>query len=128
MSIFQKTALAAALALTSFIVPASAFAGYYGALAFSQGSGASGWSKNYETKREAARAALSYCRENSSSGDCKVVYEFTNSCAALAVGSENGYGVAWDVKKGRANKKAIAACEGYDSGCSIVISECSQGD
>lgn len=128
MPMFRKVAVTAALALTTFIVPASAFAGYYGAFAFSQGTGESGWSKNYDTKREAASAAMSFCRENSSADDCKIVYQFTNSCAALAVGSSNGYGVAWDLKKGRANKKAVAACNDYDSGCKILLSECSQGE
>mgnify|MGYP000255799328 CR=1 FL=1 len=127
MSNFRKTLVAAGLAIATLAVPATASAGYYGALAFSQGTGASGWSKNFDTKRQAANAAMKYCRQSGGS-DCKVVYEFTNSCAALAVGTSNGYGVAWDVKKGRANNKAMAACNDYDSGCSIIISECSQGN
>jgi|AraplaDrversion2_2_1032049.scaffolds.fasta_scaffold44655_3 hypothetical protein len=119
---FRNLTIAASLAFTAFILPAAAMAGYEGAIAFSQRTGASGWSKNYDTKREASDAALSYCNAN----DCKVVYNFTNACAALAAGPDGGYGVDWDVKKGRAERKALRACEGYTSGCQIVISACSK--
>jgi len=119
---FRNLTIAASLAFTAFILPAAAMAGYEGAIAFSQRTGASGWSKNYDTKREASDAALSYCNAN----DCKVVYNFTNACAALAAGPDGGYGVDWDIKKGRAERKALRACEGYTSGCQIVISACSK--
>jgi hypothetical protein len=115
--------IAASLFLTSLGLPAAALAGYEGAIAFSQTTGASGWSKNYDTKNQASNAALSYCNAD----DCKVVYNFTNSCAALAAGPDGGYGVDWDVKKGRAERKALRACANYSGGgCQIVVSACSQ--
>lgn len=120
----RNAVVAAVVAVAGLSAPASAFAGYYGAIAFSQSTGASGWSKNYDDKRGASRAALGYCRE--SADDCKVVYNFTNSCAALAAGPDGGYGNAWDVKQRRAEKKAIAACNQYSSGCRIVVTACSQ--
>lgn len=121
---FRKVAVTTVVAAAGLIAPASAFAGYYGAIAFSQSTGASGWSKNYDNKRSASRAALGYCAD--SANDCKVVYNFTNSCAALAAGPDGGYGTDWDVKQRRAEKKAIAACNQYSSGCRIVVSACSQ--
>lgn len=120
---FAKATFAASLALTALLAPAAAFAGYEGAIAFSQRTGASGWSKNYDTKNQASNAALNYCNAD----DCKVVYNFTNSCAALAAGPDGGYGVDWDVKLRRAERKALRACANYSSGgCQIVVSACSQ--
>jgi len=118
-----KTATAAAFALSVLLIPAAALAGYEGAIAFSQSTGASGWSKNHNSKNSASNAALSYCNAS----DCRVVYNFTNSCAALAAGDGGGYGVDWDVKKGRAERKALRACENYgNTGCHVTISVCSQ--
>jgi serine/threonine-protein kinase len=113
---------AIALAFAGLALPVAANAGYEGAIAFSQSTGASGWSKNYDTKNQASNAALSYCNAS----DCKVVYTFTNACAALAAGPDGGYGVDWDLKKGRAERKALRACENYSSGCQIVVSACSK--
>ena len=86
---FRNATIAASLAITAFILPAAAMAGYEGAIAFSQRTGASGWSKNYDTKRQASNAALSYCNAD----DCKVVYNFTNACATIAAGPDGGFGV-----------------------------------
>lgn len=119
----RSMTIAASLAFTIFVLPAAALAGYEGAIAFSQTTGASGWSKNYDSKNAASNAALSYCNAD----DCKVVYNFTNSCAALAAGTDGGYGVDWDVKINRAERKALKACANYSSGgCQIVLSACSQ--
>ena len=118
-----RTVTAAALTLGVLLVPALASAGYEGAIAFSQRTGASGWSKNFDSKRAASNAALDYCNAE----DCRVVYNFTNSCAALAAGDGGGYGVDWDIKKGRAERKALRACENYgNTGCHIIISACSK--
>ena len=118
-----RTVTAAAFALSVLLIPAASLAGYEGAIAFSQSTGASGWSKNHDSKNAAANAALSYCNAS----DCRVVYNFTNSCAALAAGDDGGYGVDWDLKKGRAERKAIRACENYgNTGCHIAISVCSK--
>lgn len=115
--------ITAGFALGTLVLPAAALAGYEGAIAFSQTTGASGWSKNFDSKRAASNAALDYCNAS----DCKVVYNFTNSCAALAAGPDGGYGVDWDVKQNRAERKALRACQNYSSGgCQIVVSACSQ--
>lgn len=120
---FSNLTIAASLALSALLMPAAASAGYEGAIAFSQTTGASGWSKNFDSKRAASDAALDYCNAS----DCKVVYNFTNSCAALAAGPDGGYGVDWDVKLRRAERKALRACANYSSGgCQIVVSACSQ--
>ena len=120
---FRNVTIAAGLALATLLLPATASAGYEGAIAFSQTTGASGWSKNFDSKNAASNAALGYCNAD----DCKVVYNFTNSCAALAAGTDGGYGVDWDVKLKRAERKALKACQNYSGGgCQIVVSACSQ--
>jgi hypothetical protein len=109
--------------VASLLAPAAAFAGYEGAIAFSQDTGAYGWAKNFDNKRGASRSALRNCDAD----DCKVVYTFTNSCAALAVGNGGGYGVDWDVRQGRAERKAIRACKDYGNrNCRVEVSVCSQ--
>ena len=86
MKTFSKIAIAAlGAALLSVPVAASA-ADYYGAFAFSQNTGASGWAKNYRSQSEAEGAALQVCFQTRGASDCKVAYSFVNSCAALAVG------------------------------------------
>ena len=118
-----KAVTATIIALGTLIMPAGAAAGYEGAIAFSQRTGANGWAKNFDSKRAASSAALRNCRAN----DCKIVYTFTNSCAALAVGDGGGYGVNWDVRQRRAERKAIRACKDYgNSGCQVSVSVCSQ--
>lgn len=118
----------AVLGATILCAPAAASAAdYYGAFAFSQNTGASGWSKNYTSQSEAEGAALQYCFETKGASDCKVAYSFVNSCAALAVGGDNGWGADWGVNKQAAQNKAMNTCAGYSYDCKVLISECSTG-
>ncbi len=81
--------LVGVLALAFCSTPAAA-RDYYGAIAFSQGSGADGYSTNYSTQGGAQAKALQEC-----GGGCKVILWFKNACGALAVGKGNGYGSGW---------------------------------
>lgn len=111
------------------IAPAAASAAdNYGAFAFSQNTGASGWAKNFTSQAEAESAAMGYCRDTKGAGDCKVAYSFVNSCAALAVGGDNGWGADWGVNKQAAQNKAMNTCSGYSYDCKVLISECSNGE
>lgn len=119
---------AAILGATILSIPATASAAdNHGAFAFSQKTGASGWAKNFTSQSEAEGAALQYCFETKGATDCKVAYSFVNSCAALAVGGDNGWGADWGVNKQAAENKALHTCTGYSYDCKIVISECSNG-
>jgi hypothetical protein len=108
--------------------PAAAFAAdFYGAFAFSQNTGASGWSKNYASQGEAEGAALQVCFQTQGATDCKVVYPFVNACAALAVGGDNGWGADWGVNVQAAENKAMHVCSGYSYNCKVLTSQCSNG-
>jgi hypothetical protein len=121
--------LAAAAILTAFLVgPVTANAAdYYGAFAFSQNTGHSGWSKNYLSQGEAEGAALQVCFQNRGATDCKVSYSFVNACAALAVGGDNGWGADWGVNIQAAENKAMHMCAGYSFNCQVLTSQCSYG-
>src|ERR1041384_487030 len=96
MKLLNKFA-AAALGMAVLVAPAAAFAqDFYGAVAFSQSTGDSGWTKNYNTQQEAESEAIRYCRQNNGANDCKV-YSYVNACFALAVGGDNGFGTDWGV-------------------------------
>ena len=127
MKRFSKFAAAAlGVALLTTPVAASA-ADYYGAFAFSQNTGASGWSKNYGSQGEAEGAALQVCFQTRGATDCKVSYSFVNSCAALAVGGDNGWGADWGANLQAAENKAMHVCSGYSYNCRVLTSQCSQG-
>jgi hypothetical protein len=127
MKILSKFA-AAALGVAFLTAPVTASAAdYYGAFAFSQNTGASGWSKNYTSQSEAEGAALQVCFQNQGASDCKVSYSFVNSCAALAVGGDNGWGADWGANPQAAENKALHTCSGYSYNCKILASQCSTG-
>ena len=87
----------------------------YGAIAFSESSGAHGWSYGLPTQRSAEQQALDKCE--SESDDCQVVTWFRNSCGALAVGTGNAYGATWA-------SSAQAALDGAMSKCREQADEC----
>jgi hypothetical protein len=121
------TTLVLGAVLLTAPVAASA-AEYYGAFAFSQKTGAAGWSKNYSSQAEAEGAALQVCfTENKAANDCKVSYTFADQCAALAVGGDNGWGADWGVNLQAAENKALHTCAGYSYNCKILMSQCSNG-
>ena len=127
MKMLTKAASAIfAAALLSVPVAASA-ADYYGAFAFSQNTGASGWAKNYGSQAEAEGAPLQVCFQTRGATDCKVAYSFVNSCGALAVGGDNGWGADWGVNIQAAENKALHTCSGYSYNCRILTSQCSDG-
>jgi len=82
---------------------------HYGALAYDAESGAAGWSYDFDDADGAEQKALSGCHEH---GDkCKVVYDFWNSCAALAAAGDGSYAVEHSETQTGAEGKALAACE-----------------
>lgn len=120
----------AAVALgTAFMAApvAASAAEFFGAFAFSQNTGASGWSKNYRSQSEAEGAALQVCFQTRGATDCKVSYSFADQCAAMAVGGDNGWGADWGVNPQAAENKALYTCSGYSYNCKILMSQCSNG-
>ena len=97
----------------------------YGALAYGTESTAWGFSYNQDSADAAARVALEGCKPNGD--DCKVVYHFYNTCAALAAVEDKGvFATAYAATRGKAEGAAMADCaRQYGDGCVMEVSTCS---
>lgn len=104
-------ALICALAMQA--APASA-RDYYGAIAFSNSSGALGWANDYGSRGSAENAAMSEC-----GGGCESVLWFRNACGAIATSSDHSYGTGWATSRGQAEAIAMRGCRQHASDCSI---------
>ena len=96
----------------------------YGAIAFSQSTGAHGYSYDYGSRAAAEQAAMAGCRKHG--GGCKVVTWVKNGCTALAVGSRRGYGTAWAANQNVAQRAAVANCARHDGNCSVLRWVCTR--
>ena len=94
----------------------------YGALAYDSETGAVGWSYDFPDAAGAEQKALSSCLEHGRS--CKVVYDFWNSCASLAVADDGSYAVGRGETEDAANDEAVIACAGNGQNCSIQAWSC----
>jgi Domain of unknown function (DUF4189) len=97
----------------------------YGALAYGKDSTAWGFSYGQSSAAVAAKVALDQCKPNGD--DCRVVYNFSNTCAALAAVEEKGvYAAAHAASRRGAEQAAIAACtRDNGDGCVMEVSTCS---
>jgi len=102
----------------------SASAARYGSIAFSQNSGAWGYSYGYSSRSAAQRRAMRECRARGYG--CRVVVWFRNACGALAVGRGNAYGWSWNTSRARARRRAMAECRARTGGCRIRVTVCSR--
>jgi hypothetical protein len=88
---------------------------HFGAIAFSNNSGAIGYSYDVGSAREAQERALQECGHG-----CKVVVAFTNACGALAVGADRAYGFGWAGNKQAAESNAMNYCTSRTTGCNVA--------
>ena len=101
---------------------------FYGALAAAGPRGAAGWWVNQRTQREADDGAVSECRNHGGGGDCSVVVQFRNACAAYAGDQAQGssaYG--WGIDKDRvsAENRALTECrKRQGSQCRVRVQGC----
>jgi len=94
----------------------------YGALAYDAETGDYGWSADFTDQADAERKALSGCSPRS---NCKVVYDFWNSCAALAAASDGSYTIEGGDDEQGAQSRALTACEqNGGQGCEIRVWGC----
>lgn len=114
-------ALVGLLTLAFWSTPAAA--DYYGAIAFSQDSGAHGYSTDFDSRGAAEEQALQACGDN-----CEVVLWFKNACGALAAVADNGYGTGWASSRREAETIAMSACDKNSTSCSILRWECTTRD
>ena len=115
MNIFVA-GFAAAVMLTG-----AAQAAEWGTIAYSPGSGATGFSYNWPNEVDAEITALDGCGRS----DCVTAVNFHDGCGALAVGSGGGWGADWGADRATAEWAALARCEDYDNGCRIRRWQCS---
>ncbi|MGO9060001.1 MAG: DUF4189 domain-containing protein [Candidatus Binataceae bacterium] len=80
----------------------------YGAIAYSESSGAYGFSYDYHNAEDANQRALSDC--NKEEDGCKVVISFSENCAALAAGDNHRFGVTLGDGSEAARANALTAC------------------
>jgi hypothetical protein len=96
----------------------------YGALAYDDESGAYGWSNEFQDGAGAERKAMAGCQENGSA--CKIVYDFWNSCAALAADRKHRYSIGRADTREAAQDQAIATCQqSTGATCDIEVWACS---
>lgn len=88
---------------------------YYGAIAFSQATGAHGYSYDYNSRSAAQQRAMQECRRYGRG--CKIANWFRNACGALAVGNGNGWGAEWGNTRGEAERLALQRCGTHTSNC-----------
>lgn len=97
----------------------------YAAVAFSKSTGHSAYAWNYGSRTAAEKAALAKCTES----DAKIVGWVQGGWLALAVGVDNGYGVAWEYGDGALNtvavERAIDECHEHGESVKKVILICS---
>jgi serine/threonine-protein kinase len=116
---FLKTAtLCAAL-----FCAGSALADSFGAIAYSPSTGATGWSYDHGSRRDAERTARNNCDQ--SANDCRTAIWFKNGCGALAVGQGGGWGADWGADIDPAKYLAVEACRQNASGCKVIRWQCS---
>jgi hypothetical protein len=80
----------------------------FGAIAYGPQSQAAGWSYDYETEDQARHHALSNCTPHGN--DCRVVTSFSNSCGAVAAGTNLRYAVGEGVSEKQAESDAMEKC------------------
>lgn len=95
--------------------PAYQNQGHFGAIAFSQHSGAVGYSYDYSSGAAAEQRALNSC-----GSDCRVVVWFKNACGALAVGAGHGYGATWADTQSDAESLAMNTCRANTTDCGVT--------
>ena len=96
----------------------------FGAIAYGSDHGAEGISWNKGTQAEADRAALATCGKHGN--NCRVVYRFRDTCAALAVAAGGQrYEAATGGSEKSAEVNATSACQRNWGRCVADLSACS---
>ena len=91
----------------------------WGAVGFGPG-GAYGWAHSYASQQEAYNRVYQEC-----GGNCTQIKTFYNTCGAMAVGANNGWGWGHSPSRAGAENSAMGYCNQYDYGCSVRVWACS---
>jgi hypothetical protein len=107
--------VAAMLMMTSMAFAQNRF----GAIYFSQSTGAHGYSYDYNSQYQAEQGALNECL-SAGGTDCQRATWFRNACGALAVGDGNGWGARWGNNRNGAEQNALQSCNRNAGNCRIL--------
>jgi Domain of unknown function (DUF4189) len=96
--------------------------GIWGAIAYSPGTGESGYSEGYTTRAGAIASATRECGH----ADCETSVTFQNACGALSVADNDVWSGQWNSSRFRAERLSQSDCERRGGqNCEIVTSQCS---
>lgn len=99
--------------------PGAAMAQQWGAIGIGPG-GAYGYSYGYGSENGAYNRVAQECQY-----DCTEIRTFFNTCAAMAVASNGGWGWSTGGTRGAAESGALSYCRQYGSGCQVRVWACS---
>jgi hypothetical protein len=105
----------AALATAIFAAQPALAEDHFGAIAFSNSSGALGWSYEYGSRGRAEEESLQQCGPG-----CEVVIWFKNACGAIATSPQHAYGTGWASERGEAEEIAVGECHKHAESCSVA--------
>ena len=100
----------------------------YGSVAFSQqGDGGYQWgfTWDFESREVARNRAIAGCR-NKGGRSCSEIFQFRNTCGALAIGGANGWGAGAGATTLEAQRGALAQCRTRNRDCQIAVSRCAK--
>ena len=100
----------------------------YGSVAFSQqGDGGYQWgiTWDFESREVARNRAIAGCR-NKGGRSCSEIFQFRNTCGALAIGGANGWGAGAGATTLEAQRGALKQCRTTNRNCQVAVSRCAK--
>ncbi len=98
---------------------------WYGAIAASRETLATGYSINQDTPQQAEQLAMTECQKNAEGRPCQIRVHLRNACGAIADGTNMHAGYSWGTTKEKAEEQAMRNCSVYGQNCRISASFCS---
>ncbi|MEC7762707.1 MAG: DUF4189 domain-containing protein [Pseudomonadota bacterium] len=106
-------------ALIAAVAPGAALAQQWGAVCIGPG-GAWGYAHNYQSEAGAYDRAMAESRYG-----CDEVRTFYNTCGAMAVATNGGWGWSLGNSRAQAEAGAMNYCRQYGGGCRVTVWACS---
>lgn len=122
----MKTWIGAIICVGSVLAAGAATAGScgyqycWGAVGFGP-NGAVAYSHGYPSESDAWNRAQYECE-----GDCTTIQTFYNTCGAIALATNGGWGFGWGGSRALAESNAISYCRENGPGCRTAVWACSQ--
>jgi serine/threonine-protein kinase len=101
--------------MAAFVAQPALAEDHFGAIAFSNSSGALGWAYDNGSRGGAEEQALQQCGPG-----CEIAIWFKNACGAIATTPDHAYGTGWASERGEAEEIAIGECHKHGGNCSVA--------